>query len=80
MMVQTIERVIQLEEGTDGFVEVPTDLHERLNLPPENQRIKNVQIGLRTTVDGKQGDFIEFHTLPYGLDGCWCVSREFLCM
>lgn len=71
------ERLIELEEGSDGFIaDLPPDMVD-LEVP-ESMRLKFVKVGLRTTNDdGQAGDFVEFHTLPYGLDGDWCVYREF---
>lgn len=77
IMVQVSERVIDLEEGSLGYIEqLPTDMQS--TEVPESMRIKLVKIGLRTTAaDGRSGDEVEFYTKPLGRTGPWSVYKEF---
>lgn len=77
IVLQVCERVIELEEGSDGFIdELPPDMVD-MEIP-ESMRLKFIKIGGRTTHgDGRKGDFVDFFALPSGYDGDWCVTREF---
>jgi hypothetical protein len=77
ILTQVCERIIELEEGSDGFIDhLPPDMAEMII--PEPMRLKLVKIGLRTTdEDGRRGDLVEFYSLPHGFGAEWCVSREF---
>lgn len=77
IIVQVAQRTIELEEGTDGFVEFPPPALAGM-VVPEERRLKLVSIGPRTLhEDGREGDFVDFYSRPYGLDGEWNVMREF---
>ncbi|KAK9416979.1 putative Zn(2)-C6 fungal-type domain-containing protein [Seiridium unicorne] len=77
IIIQVSERIIELEEGSDGFIhDFPPDMAGMVI--PESMRLKFVKIGLRTIhEDGRKGDFVEFHSLPHGFKREWCVSHEF---
>ncbi|KAH6876352.1 hypothetical protein B0T10DRAFT_198234 [Thelonectria olida] len=76
IIVQACERIIELEEGSDGFIaDIPEDLTQMI--VPEEMRCRNVKIGVRTRKDGKWGNNVEFYSKPYGIDGAWNVYQEF---
>jgi hypothetical protein len=78
IMVQAGQKIIELEEGSDGFIEtLPAALAK--TAVPEEMRLKLTTIMPRSVhPDGHPGDFIEFYALPYGYGGERSVTREFL--
>ncbi|KAI1339867.1 hypothetical protein F5Y15DRAFT_415785 [Xylariaceae sp. FL0016] len=77
-IVRIAGKVIELEEsGLDRGSDASESSASFENLIPEHMRIKRVKIHLRTVVDGIPGYLAEFVTLPNGLEGDWCITREF---
>ncbi|KAH8894335.1 hypothetical protein GQ53DRAFT_821418 [Thozetella sp. PMI_491] len=77
IILQACERLIELEEGSDGFT---ADITEDLShmVVAEERRCKVVKIGFRATSDvGRWGNYVEFYSKPHGLNEAWSVHEEF---
>ncbi|KAI0385584.1 hypothetical protein F5Y04DRAFT_188263 [Hypomontagnella monticulosa] len=77
LMARIAERVIEIEEGNDGFRSF--DLEQGLVvLPPEEARVKIAAVSLETTLDnGRRGKVVTFYTMPRGLNEAPTILREF---